>query len=192
MIDLVFATHNRNKLEELRVLVGDHINLLGLSDIGCDEDIAETADSLEGNALIKARFVKEKYGYDCFSDDTGLEVYALNGAPGVYSARYAGEQANADANINKLLRELAGATDRGARFRTVIALTLSGEEYLFEGEVGGIILTTRQGEGGFGYDPIFQPEGESVSFAEMEIKEKSKISHRGRAIAKLLQFLKEK
>lgn len=186
---LVFATNNLNKIKEIKALIPDHIELLSLNDIGCKEDIPETSATIEGNALQKAQYVKEKYGYDCFADDTGLEVKALDGAPGVYSARYAGDQKNNEENIDKLLQELSDKSDRTARFKTVIALILDGEEHSFEGICEGEILKKRIGEEGFGYDPVFQPIGYSKTFAEMSLKEKSEISHRGRATRKLIEFL---
>ncbi len=188
---LVFATNNPNKLKEIQHILGNQIELLGLNDIGCNEDIPETAPDLAGNALQKARFVKEKFGYDCFADDTGLEIEALDGEPGVYSARYAGEAKSAEANMAKVLQKLDGVENRKACFKTVIALLLNGEEYLFEGFVDGTILTDKSGSEGFGYDPIFQPEGFEQSFAEMDLAEKNKISHRARAVQKLVAFLKK-
>lgn len=186
---LVFATNNQHKLEEIaRLLEGKH-EIVSLREIGCTEEIPEDYDTLDGNALQKARHVKERYGYDCFADDTGLEIAALDNRPGVYSARYAGESKDAEANMRKVLQELEGAPHREARFRTVIALIIGDKEYLFEGKVEGTILTEKQGCTGFGYDPIFQPEGFTQSFAEMHINEKNKISHRGRAVAKLCDFL---
>lgn len=188
---LVFATNNLNKIKEIRELLPESLELLSLDDITCKEDIPETSPTIEGNALQKARYIKEKYGYDCFADDTGLEVEALNGAPGVYSARYAGDNKDNEANIDKLLQELKDQSNRKARFKTVIALILNGKEYSFEGICRGEILKKRLGEKGFGYDPVFMPEGYSKTFAEMELEEKSKISHRGRATQKLVEFLKE-
>lgn len=189
MKDIVFATNNAHKLRELREIAGDKFNILSLDDIDCHDDIPETADTLEGNALIKARYIKENYGYDCFADDTGLEIDALGGEPGVYSARYAGEECNSERNIDKVLEKLVGCDNRIARFVTVIALCLGDKTYTFEGEVKGEILTERHGEGGFGYDPIFKPLEGTCSFAEMKPEEKNAISHRGRAVAKLLAFL---
>ena len=186
---LVFATNNEHKLEEVRKIAGTEFRILSLSEIDCHDDIPETADTLEGNALLKARYVKEHYGYDCFADDTGLEVDALGGAPGVYSARYAGHDRSAEANMNKLLDELNGVENRTARFRTVIALILRGEEHLFEGSVEGRILTDKRGASGFGYDPLFVPEGYDLSFAEMGNEMKNDISHRARAVRRLEQFL---
>lgn len=192
MKKLVFATHNKHKLRELKECFQGEIELLSLTDINCLEDIPETADSLEGNALLKVRYVKQKYGYDCFSDDTGLEVEALGGAPGVYSARYAGEEADANSNMEKLLMNMSDVVDRSAKFRTVIALILEGEEYLFEGFVAGEILTERCGENGFGYDPVFRPDGFLQSFAQMNECEKNKLSHRGRAVKELGLFLAQR
>jgi XTP/dITP diphosphohydrolase len=164
---LVFATNNKHKLEEMRAILGGKVELLSLADIGCNDDIPETADTLEGNALIKARHIYGKYSLACFADDTGLEVDALGGAPGVYSARYAGENNDSEANMQKLLENLTGKSDRRAQFRTVIALIIDGEEKLFDGVVRGEISTERKGEAGFGYDPLFIPEGYDVSFAQM-------------------------
>ena len=188
-MNLVFATHNKNKLSEVQQLMPPAIKLLSLVDIGCNEEIPETARTLQGNALIKSRYVKSKYGYDCFADDTGLEVDYLDGAPGVYSARYAGPGKNAQDNMNKLLTELQGAADRSARFRTVISLILDGEEHLFEGVCEGVITKVPAGEKGFGYDPVFCPKGFNKTFAEMDMSEKGRISHRGRALKKLQDFL---
>ena len=187
---LVFATNNLNKLAEVQKMLPTTIELLSLKDINCFDDIEETATTLEGNAQIKANHISEKYGYNCFADDTGLEVSALNGAPGVYSARYAGEPTNAENNMQKLLNELHNQTNRDAQFRTSICLNLNGEQFLFDGVCKGQILSEKQGEQGFGYDPIFQPEGYKKSFAEMTAKEKNKISHRGLAIQQLVSFLK--
>ncbi|MCM1137617.1 MAG: non-canonical purine NTP diphosphatase [Duncaniella sp.] len=189
MKELVFATNNQHKLGELKAIVGDSFKVLSLSDIGCHEDIPETADTLVGNALMKARYVKEHYGYDCFADDTGLMVDALDGAPGVYSARYAGPEHDSDANVALLLRNLEGKSGRSARFMTVIALIIGEREMLFEGKVEGRILTERHGEAGFGYDPIFQPIESDCSFACMSPEEKNRISHRGRATEKLVKYL---
>ena len=189
MKTLVFATNNSHKLEEVRAILGERFRIASLKEIGCTDDIPETADTLEGNAMQKARYVKEKFGYDCFADDTGLEVVALNGAPGVYSARYAGPGHDSEANMQKLLKELEGKTNRQARFRTVIALLLEGEEHTFEGIVPGTILTERRGTAGFGYDPVFVPEGFKETFAEMGNEEKNRISHRARAVQKLAEFL---
>lgn len=172
MKNIVFATNNKNKLREIRDIVGSKYNILSLSDINCHEDIPETADTIEGNALLKARFVKEKYGYDCFADDTGLEVEALDNRPGVYSARFAGEDCNSENNINKLLSELEGIGNRKARFRTVIALIKGDTEEEFEGVIYGNISHERHGEGGFGYDKVFVPENYEKTFAEMLPEEK--------------------
>ena len=188
---LVFATNNLHKLQEVEKMLGDKFELLSLKDIGCDEDIPETSPTLEGNALQKAKYIYDKYKINCFADDTGLEVEALNMEPGVYSARYAGPQRKAEDNMQKLLIEMDKINNRKARFRTVISLIIDGNETQFEGIVNGNILRERKGDEGFGYDPIFQPEGYSVSFAEMDIDEKNKISHRGRAISKLSDFLKK-
>lgn len=189
---LVFATNNQHKLEEIsRLLEGKH-EIISLSSLGCQDEIPEDRDTLEGNALQKARYIKEHFGYDCFADDTGLEIEALNNRPGVYSARYAGPAKDSLENMKKVLEEMQGKTNRKACFRTVIALILNGREHLFEGRVDGEILTTQQGEAGFGYDPIFRPTGYQVSFAEMPMDEKNKISHRGRATRKLAEYLKMK
>ena len=183
--NLVFATHNKHKLTEVREIIGSSFRILSLTDIGCFEDIPETADTLEGNALLKALHVKKKYGYDCFADDTGLEIHALHNAPGVYSARYAGETKDAKANMLKVLDELRNQTDRSARFRTVIALIVGEEEFLLEGSVEGTIISEPRGQAGFGYDPIFLPHGYNQTFAEMEAGVKNSISHRAEAIKKL-------
>ena len=187
---LVFATHNTNKLKEIQALMPAHIQLKSLTDIGCNEDIIEDAPTIEGNARLKARYVKEKYGYDCFADDTGLEVTALDGAPGVYSARYAGEQKNAEDNITKLLKELHDKEDRSAQFKTVIALILDEKETCFEGICSGRITKERKGSSGFGYDPVFQPSNYTETFAQMPLALKNKIGHRGKATQKLLDYLK--
>jgi len=191
MIELVFATNNQHKLNELSKLAGDKIHLLSLKDILCFDDIPETADTLEGNAALKALYIWDKFGINCFADDTGLEVEALNGQPGVYSARYAGEDQDSEANLSKVLKELSGKTNRKARFRTVICLIIDGHEYFFEGIVNGNLLSERQGKEGFGYDPIFVPEGYYKTFAEMDMEVKNKISHRGIATEKLIYFLKK-
>ena len=189
---LVFATNNRHKLEEVRAIVGDRVEVLSLNDIDCHDDIPETADTLQGNALIKARYIYDKFGVDCFADDTGLEVDALGGEPGVYSARYAGEECCSEANMQKLLHNLTGKSDRNAQFRTVIALIITGEEKLFNGIVKGTIAEEKMGDSGFGYDPIFIPEGFSESFAQMSSEQKNSISHRYRATKQLSDYLKEK
>lgn len=188
MKTIVFATNNRHKLEELRNLTSGRIEILSLSDISCHDDIPETSDTLEGNALQKAEWIKERYGYDCFADDTGLEVDALGGAPGVYSARYAGDNHDSAANMRLLLANLEGKSDRRARFRTVIALIEGNEEHVMEGVVEGEITEVASGSNGFGYDPIFKPEGFDVTFAEMGADQKNRISHRGRAVAKLISY----
>lgn len=187
---LVFATNNAHKLEEVSAILGDKIELLSLNDIHCHTDIPETADTLEGNALLKSSYVYQNYQLDCFADDTGLEVEALNGAPGVYSARYAeGEGHDAEANMLKLLHELEGKENRNAQFRTAVSLILDGKEYLFEGVIKGKIVQEKRGDSGFGYDPIFMPEGYEQTFAEMGAETKNKISHRALAIEKLCSFL---
>ncbi len=186
---LVFATNNRNKLEEIQAMLGEGITLLSLKDIGCDEEIPEEQETLEGNAGQKAFFVYNKFGYNCFADDTGLEIEALNGEPGVYSARYSGVQKSAEDNMGKVLVKLSKIKNRKARFRTVISLVINGEEKQFEGAVDGTILSEKKGTSGFGYDPIFQPTGFHQTFAEMNLTDKNKISHRGRAVEKLVSYL---
>ena len=188
---LVFATNNKHKLQEVRDIVGNRVEVLSLSDIGCCDDIPETADTLQGNALIKARHIYGKYGLDCFADDTGLEVEALGGAPGVYSARYAGEECDSEANMRKLLENLTGKSNRNAQFRTVIALIIDGKEMLFDGIVKGTVATEKRGDSGFGYDPIFIPEGHAESFAQMSGEMKNSMSHRFRATQQLGDYLKE-
>ena len=188
---LVFATNNKHKLHELRAILGNTFELLSLQDIGCFDDIPEEQPTLEGNARQKAFYVFDKFGFACFADDTGLEIEALNGEPGVYSARYAGEGKSAEANMEKVLKNMEKINRRNARFRTVISLVINGNEKQFEGIVEGEILREKRGDLGFGYDPIFQPQGYNHTFAEMELDEKNKISHRGRAIQKLVQYLKE-
>lgn len=186
---IVFATNNPHKLEEARALAAGKLNILSLSDIDCHDEIPETAETLEGNALIKARWVKDKYGYDCFADDTGLMVDALDGAPGVYSARFAGPGCTPADNVALLLEKMKGETDRRATFATVIALVKDGEEHLFKGIVEGEIAEAPHGNGGFGYDPIFVPAESGVAFAEMSAEDKNAISHRGRAMRKFLEFI---
>lgn len=186
---LVFASNNLNKIKEIQSILNGSIQLLSLEDIGCHEEIPETADTIEGNAILKADYVTKKYGYDCFADDTGLEVNALNGEPGVYSARYAGEQKNADDNMNKLLDALKNEEDRSAQFKTVIALNLNGAQHLFTGLAKGVITMNKTGNHGFGYDPIFQPENYSETFAELSAEVKNKISHRAKATEQLIDFL---
>jgi len=191
-INLVFATNNEYKLTEVRAIAGDSFGVLSLKDIGCFDDIQETEDTLEGNAMLKAKYVKQKYGFDSFADDTGLEIKSLNNAPGVYSARYAGEGKDSKANIRKVLFELQNKIDRSARFRTVIALIMGDDEYLLEGAVEGSIIYEERGDTGFGYDPIFVPEGLSETFAELGAGAKNTISHRAEAIKKLKQLIDEK
>lgn len=188
---LVFATHNLNKLKEVQALVPEHITILSLTDIGCNEDIIEDAPTIEGNAIIKAQYVRDHYGYDCFADDTGLEVTALDGAPGVYSARYAGPQRSASDNMDKLLIALAVKQDRTARFKTVIAFAKAEKIETFTGICEGEITRERQGDDGFGYDPIFKPTGYEATFAQMAMALKGKISHRGRAMELFLSYLRD-
>lgn len=187
---LVFATNNAHKLEEVAAILGDQVELLSLNDIGCQADIPETAETLEGNALLKSSYIYKNYHLDCFADDTGLEVETLNGAPGVYSARYAGgEGHDAQANMLKLLHELDGKENRKAQFRTAISLILDGKEYLFEGVIKGEIIKEKRGDSGFGYDPVFMPEGYDRTFAELGNDIKNQISHRALAVQKLCEFL---
>ena len=185
---LVFASNNKNKIQEIQALVPNTIQIVSLEEIGCFEDIPETAVTIEGNAILKANYVTEKYGYDCFADDTGLEVEALNGAPGVYSARYAGEQKDANDNMDKLLFELKDKTNRKANFKTVIALNLKGKQNLFSGIIHGKIIEEKIGTNGFGYDPIFVADGYNKTFAELSMEEKSTISHRGIAVKQLIEY----
>jgi len=189
---LVFATNNKNKILEVQQLLPSTIEIISLESIGCLEEIPETADTIEENAIMKANYVTRNYGYDCFADDTGLEVAALNGAPGVFSARYAGKQRNSEDNMNKLLEALTHKTNRNAQFKTVIALNLNGKQQLFTGIASGEITLEKTGNQGFGYDPIFQPEGFEVTFAQLSLKEKGAISHRGKATEQLINFLKIK
>ena len=184
---IVFATNNAHKLEEVAAILGDAYELLSLREIGCDDDIPETADTFAGNAMLKAQYIKEHYGYDCFADDSGLEVDALDGAPGVYSARYSG--GGSEANIDKLLDNLTGKSERSAQFRTVIALLLGEDNQLFEGIVRGTIIEERRGDEGFGYDPIFVPDGYSQTFAQLGSEVKNRISHRAKAVEQLAQYL---
>ena len=186
---IVFATNNPNKLKEIQSLIPKEIEIISLKEIGCNEDIPETGDTLKANAFQKAQYIKDNFNYDCFADDTGLEIDELNGDPGVYSARYAGPERNASANMNKILNKLKGKKNRKAQFRTAIALILKGEEHLFEGKVEGYISKDKQGNEGFGYDPIFIPENNTRSFAQMSMQEKGAISHRGRAVKKLVAYL---
>ena len=188
-LKLVFATQNRNKMEEIQVMLPESIKLLCLKDINHTEDIPETAETIDGNAILKAEFVKNQLGYDCFADDTGLMVEALDGAPGVYSARYAGEEKNDEANVQKLLKEMEGQKNRKARFKTVIALNMNGHEILFTGICTGSITTEKRGSHGFGYDPVFQPDGFDKTFAEMTLEEKSQLSHRSKAVRELISYL---
>lgn len=188
-MQLVFASNNPNKIAEIQALVPSTIKILSLKEIGCTEDIPETSDTIEGNAILKANYVTEKYGYNCFADDSGLEIDYLNGAPGVYSARFAGEHKNDKDNIQKVLTELKEIENRKAQFKTVIALNIDKQQNLFTGIITGTITKTEKGINGFGYDPVFQPNNYSVTFAEMNQAEKSSISHRGQAVAQLLNFL---
>lgn len=189
---IVFATNNAHKIEEARRLAGDRITILSLSDIGCHEELPETCDTIEGNSRQKARYVKDRYGYDCFSDDTGLFVDALGGAPGVHTARFAGPQCSPSDNIDLLLRELEGSDNRGAHFTTVVTLSTDEGDLQFEGRADGSIARSRAGEGGFGYDPIFISSENGISFAEMKPEDKNSISHRGRALRKLFDYLQSK
>ena len=188
-MQLVFASSNKNKISEIQSMLPETIQILSLEDIGCFEEIPETADTIKGNAILKANYVTSKYGYDCFADDTGLEVAALNGEPGVFSARYAGEQRNSDDNMNKLLDNLS---NRKAQFKTVIALNINGKQELFTGIAEGEITLDKIGSKGFGYDPIFQPLGYKETFAQLSLEIKNEISHRGKATQKLINFLKER
>jgi len=189
-MQLVFASNNKNKIKEIQLLLPPTIQILNLEEIGCLEEIPETADTIEGNAILKANYVTEKYGFNCFADDTGLEVEVLNGEPGVYSARYAGKQKDANDNMDKLLANLKDKTNRNAQFKTVIALNLNGKQSLFTGIIKGEIIDKKVGTNGFGYDPIFVADGYDKTFAELTIEEKSKISHRGLAVQQLVAFLK--
>jgi XTP/dITP diphosphohydrolase len=189
-MELVFATANKNKVNEIQQLIPAEIKLLSLTDISCTEDIPETRPTIEGNASQKAFYVFENYKYNCFADDTGLEIAALDWRPGVMSARYAGDEKNADANMKKILEEMKGISDRRARFKTVISLVVNGREKQFTGIINGSILTEKRGTQGFGYDPIFLPEGSRLSFAEMDLKEKNRISHRALAVIQLVDFLR--
>lgn len=189
MKELIFATNNAHKVDEVRNKLNGLFSIRTLSEIGCTEDIPETSDTLQGNASQKSHYLHDKYHCNCFADDTGLEVEALDGAPGVFSARYAGPAKDSEANIDKLLADLQNKSNRRARFRTVISLFLEDKEYFFEGIVTGTILTERHGNGGFGYDPVFQPDGYDCSFSELTMEEKNSISHRGRAVEELIKFL---
>lgn len=188
-MDLVFATNNKHKLQEIKQIIGDKFNIISLSELNCFDDIPETEDTLEGNALLKARYIHKRFHCNCFADDTGLEIEALDGKPGVYSARYAGEHCSFEDNIDKILLELEGKTNRKAKFRTVIALIINDKEHLFEGNIKGQIIESKKGIAGFGYDPVFIPEGYSETFAQMANDLKNKISHRGIATQKLTDFL---
>ncbi len=188
-MQLVFASNNKNKIIEIQNMLPETIAILSLEDIGCFEEIPETAHTIEGNAILKANYVSEKYGYDCFADDTGLEVTALDGEPGVYSARYAGDQRNANDNMDKLLLNLKDKSNRNAQFKTVITLNLKGQQYLFTGIAKGEITFEKSGSQGFGYDPIFRPEQYSETFAQLSLEIKNKISHRGKATSQLIAFL---
>ena len=188
---LVFASSNKNKIFEIQSMLPETIQILSLEDIGCMEEIPETADTIEGNAILKANYISNKYGYDCFADDTGLEVAALNGEPGVFSARYAGEQRNSDDNMDKLLDNLSDKNNRKAQFKTVIALNINGKQDLFTGIAKGEITFEKTGTKGFDYDPIFQPIGYKETFAELSLEIKNEISHRGKATQKLINFLKK-
>ncbi|SEF84714.1 non-canonical purine NTP diphosphatase [Flavobacterium urumqiense] len=190
-MQLVFASNNKNKILELQSMLPETITIMSLESIGCFEDIPETEDTIEGNAIQKANYVTRNYGYDCFADDTGLEVDSLNGEPGVYSARYAGEQRNADDNMNKLLQSLSDKNNRAAQFKTVITLNLKGKQHHFTGIARGEIASEKIGNQGFGYDPIFKPEGYPETFAQLPLDIKNKISHRGKATRQLIEFLKE-
>lgn len=191
-MQLVFASNNKNKIQEIQALVPSDFHILSLDDIGCTEEIPETADTIEGNAILKANYITNNYGYPCFADDTGLEVEVLNGAPGVYSARYAGEQKSAEDNMNKLLHELHQVSNRKANFKTIICLNINGSQHLFTGIINGEITTEKTGTNGFGYDPIFIADGTNKTFAELSMQEKACISHRGIAVAQLLTFLSKK
>jgi len=189
---LIFATSNNHKLQEISEMLEGLYTIVGMKDIGCTEDIPETHATFTGNALQKARYLQQHYNYDCIAEDTGLEISYLNGEPGVFSARYAGDQRDAEANMEKVLSQMTGTTIREAQFKTVIALLLNGEEFIFEGVTKGVITKEKSGEGGFGYDPIFKPLGFDITFAEMDSATKNKISHRGKAVKKLIEFLKDK
>jgi XTP/dITP diphosphohydrolase len=189
-MQLIFASNNKNKIREIQLLLPESIQILSLEDIGCLEDIPETADTIEGNAILKANYITEKYGYNCFADDSGLEVAILNGAPGVYSARYAGKQRNDNDNMDKVLANLKDKSNRNANFKTVICLNLNGNQQLFTGIINGSIIEEKKGTNGFGYDPIFVADGYDKTFAELTLEEKSAISHRGLAVKLLVAFLK--
>jgi XTP/dITP diphosphohydrolase len=188
---IVFATNNKNKILEIQSMLPESIEIISLESIGCLEDIPETADTIEGNAIMKANYITEKYGYDCFADDTGLEVDSLNGEPGVYSARYAGEKRSSEDNMDKLLLNLENSTNRNAQFKTVITLNLKGKQYLFTGIAKGEITLEKNGNQGFGYDPIFRPQGHQETFAQLSLDTKNRISHRGKATQELISFLNQ-
>lgn len=188
---IVFATNNKNKIKEIQSMLPPSIEIISLETIGCHEEIPETANTIEGNAILKANYVTQKYGFDCFADDTGLEVDALQGEPGVFSARYAGEQKSAEDNMDKLLLNLKNSNNRNAHFKTVITLNLKGKQYLFTGIAFGEIVLERKGTAGFGYDPIFRPEGYVETFAELSLETKNEISHRGKATKELIAFLNQ-
>ena len=191
-MQLVFASNNKNKIQEIQALVPSDFHILSLDDIGCTEEIPETADTIEGNAILKANYVTHNYGYPCFADDTGLEVEALNGAPGVYSARYAGEQKSAEDNMNKLLHELHQVSNRKANFKTIICLNINGSQHLFTGIINGEITTEKIGANGFGYDPIFVPNGYDITFGQMDADKKHAMSHRANAFKQLVAEVFEK
>lgn len=188
---IVFASNNKNKIHEIQSMLPENIQIVSLESIGCFEEIPETADNIEGNAILKANYITQKYGFDCFADDTGLEVDSLNGQPGVFSARYAGEQKNADDNMDKLMKELSGKPNKNAQFKTVIALNFKGTQHLFVGIASGKITSEKMGTGGFGYDPIFKPSGYEKTFAELSLEVKNEISHRGKATKLLIEFLQK-
>ena len=188
---IVFATNNKNKIKEIQSMLPPSIEIISLESIRCHEDIPETSDTIEGNAIMKANYVTQKYGYDCFADDTGLEVEVLNGEPGVFSARYAGEQKSAEDNMDKLLSNLKDEVNRSAQFKTVIALNIKGEQHLFTGIARGVITLDKIGDQGFGYDPIFKPEGFQETFAQLSLETKNGISHRGKATQELIAFLND-
>jgi XTP/dITP diphosphohydrolase len=188
---IVFASNNKNKIHEIQSMLPENIQIVSLESIGCFEEIPETADNIEGNAILKANYITQKYGFDCFADDTGLEVDSLNGQPGVFSARYAGEQKNADDNMDKLMKELSGKPNKNAQFKTVIALNFKGKQHLFVGIASGKITSEKMGTGGFGYDPIFKPSGYEKTFAELSLEVKNEISHRGKATKLLIEFLQK-
>jgi XTP/dITP diphosphohydrolase len=188
---IVFASNNKNKIHEIQSMLPENIQIVSLESIGCFEEIPEIAATIDGNAILKANYITQNYGLDCFADDTGLEVDSLNGQPGVYSARYAGEQKNADDNMNRLLEELSNKSNRNAQFKTVIALNLKGNQYLFTGIASGEITSEKKGIGGFGYDPIFKPIGYEKTFAELSMEVKNEISHRGKATKLLIEFLQK-